>query len=53
MEFVLPELARFKKLDQLSLAKSNISDEGAKHLSQLTHLKELDLTSTKVTGTGV
>ena len=47
------ELVGLKKLEKLSLAKSPVSDEGARQLAQLTQLKELDLTETKVTAAGL
>jgi hypothetical protein len=53
IEVFLVELAGLKKLEKLSLARGHVSDQGARQLAQLTHLKELDLTETKVTAAGV
>jgi Leucine-rich repeat (LRR) protein len=48
-ELFLAELAELKKLERLSLAKSHVSDEGAKYLALLTRLKMLDLSDTQIT----
>jgi Leucine-rich repeat (LRR) protein len=41
--------AGLNKLRWLSLSNCHLSDAGAKHLAQLTHLEHLDLSNTPVT----
>jgi Leucine-rich repeat (LRR) protein/tRNA A-37 threonylcarbamoyl transferase component Bud32 len=52
-ELFLVELVPLRKLERLSLAKGSVTNEGANYLARLTHLKELDLTGTQITETGV
>ncbi len=46
-------LAELKQLQKLSLAGSGVSDKALPPLGDLTNLRELDLTGTKVTASGI
>ncbi len=51
-DLFLPQLGELKQLERLSLANSKVSDDGLKHLSGLSALRELDLSGTPVTAAG-
>ena len=49
----IPRLLRLKRLTQLRIARTAVSDEGMKVLGQLVSLRLLDLTGTRVSSEGI
>jgi Leucine Rich repeat len=48
----LAQVGRLRRLEELELSTSEVTDVGLKHLMGLTTLKKLDLGSTQVTDAG-